>query len=196
MTTWAVRTEQERGENMFYPVIGSETEFEISSDGVVRSLSRLVNSPVAGGERMHRGRVMKHLIVKGYPAIQSSRNGIRKTIYVHRMIAELFIPRIQGKDCVNHKDGNKENFKIDNLEWCTHLENMQHAYRTGLAKAPIIGPGEKCPASKLNDKKVSDIKSMLLSGKTHLSIAKIYGVSKGCIGYISRGETWSHVRVN
>lgn len=52
--------------------------------------------------------------------------------YVHRMVAETFLEKIEGKDFVNHLDGNKQNNKVDNLEWCTRSENMQHAHDNNL----------------------------------------------------------------
>ncbi len=55
-----------------------------------------------------------------------------KKYSVHRLVAEVFIHKIEGKNVVNHIDGNKLNNKVDNLEWCTAKENIQHAFRTGL----------------------------------------------------------------
>lgn len=46
---------------------------------------------------------------------------------VHRLVAEAFIPRIKGKEIINHINGNKSNFAISNLEWCTIEENNIHA---------------------------------------------------------------------
>lgn len=56
----------------------------------------------------------------------------RKNKNVHRIIAETFIRNPNNLPCVNHKDGNKLNNSVDNLEWCTHSENTMHSYRTGL----------------------------------------------------------------
>lgn len=53
---------------------------------------------------------------------------------VHRLLAQTFIPNPEGKETVNHIDGNKTNNSLDNLEWATRSENQLHAYRTGLQK--------------------------------------------------------------
>jgi len=58
--------------------------------------------------------------------------GKQKHLYVHRLVAETFIPNPENKPCVNHIDGNSKNNNIGNLEWCTYAENVHHAYKIGL----------------------------------------------------------------
>lgn len=62
-----------------------------------------------------------------YPTYNLTLEGKKKKTYVHRMVAETFLPRIEGKDIVNHKDGNTHNFHVNNLEWVASSENSQHA---------------------------------------------------------------------
>lgn len=59
-------------------------------------------------------------------------NKITKTFYAHRLVAKHFLPVIEGKEFVNHKDGDKSNNVASNLEWCTRAENCTHAVATGL----------------------------------------------------------------
>lgn len=178
-----------------FDVVGYESLFWITKSGVVISKPRLVNSPICGGSRRIAGKVLSPQLVRGYPAIQPTIGGVRKTLYIHRALAELFIPNPGNRREVNHIDGDRANHSIDNLEWCTHRENMAHAFRTGLAKKPKTGPGEDSPSAKLNNESVRDIKRRLQRGETHKSIARVYGVAPGTIGFISCGATWSHISI-
>lgn len=70
--------------------------------------------------------------VKGYLKVQLVIQGRRQTFSVHRLVARHFIPNPDGKPYVNHKDGDKSNNLVSNLEWCTAKENDTHARQTGL----------------------------------------------------------------
>ena len=63
---------------------------------------------------------------RGYRVLHIIDNGTRRTVFVHRLVATAFIDNPLNKPQVNHKDGNKENNSIENLEWCTNSENMWH----------------------------------------------------------------------
>lgn len=74
-----------------------------------------------------------------YPSVNLWRNKTYKTFTIHRLIAIHFIPNPDNLKHINHKNGKKYDFNIDNLEWCTHKENMIHASRNGLIKFHMIG---------------------------------------------------------
>ena len=83
---------------------------------------------------------MKPRIIAGYYALgledpkSTSKNRIQKIHKIHRLLAEYFIPNPENKPCINHKDGNKLNNSLDNLEWATISENTKHAYANKLER--------------------------------------------------------------
>lgn len=89
----------------------------------------------------------------GYKQVQIMRKGKRYTRYVHRLVAESFVPNPDHLPEINHKDGNKNNNSVENLEWCNHTENMLHAFRTGLRKNTTPKQQE---AARRNAKKSKD----------------------------------------
>jgi len=68
----------------------------------------------------------------GYITIRLMKEQQTKTYYLHRLLAEKFVPNPYNKPYVNHKNGNKTDNRIDNLEWVTHAENVKHAYEAQL----------------------------------------------------------------
>ncbi len=80
--------------------------------------------------------------VYGYLVLILGKNDGGKQFRVHRLVAKAFIPKIKGKDQVNHIDGDKKNNRVDNLEWCNHSENQLHAYRCLGKKATCYWRGK------------------------------------------------------
>ena len=107
---------------------GYEGLYQISNMGRVKSLSK--QWVARNGIKHHKEKILKIAIGKrGYYTVNLCKNKIRKSKYVHQLIAEAFIPNPNNWLYINHKDLNKTNNKIENLEWCTHKENMQHAWK-------------------------------------------------------------------
>lgn len=84
-----------------------------------------------------------------YRAIAIMLNGKQKHLYVHRLVAEAFIPNELNKPQVNHIDGNPANNNVENLEWVTAKENIQHAYDLGL-RTTVENNGEPCKLCRKN----------------------------------------------
>lgn len=79
-------------------------------------------------------KIIKKHIIKGYECVFLYENKKAKYRAMHRLIAELFIPNPNNYRFINHKDGNKLNNNVENLEWCTSKQNMQHAFNNNLIK--------------------------------------------------------------
>jgi hypothetical protein len=117
-----------------------------------------------------------------------------KPIYIHRLIAQSFIPNPENKIEVNHIDGNTKNNDISNLEWVTKSENALHAYKIGLK---IASPsfGEKNGNAILNDEMVMQIRTMFKNGVRQCEIKKQFDVSKYLISNVVTNKTWKHIKI-
>jgi hypothetical protein len=160
-----------------YTKINSLPDYEININGIIRKIS---NKRIKS----------QYISSNGYYMI-SARNEVKSKPYrVHRLLAETFIPNLENKPHVNHKDGNKLNNNITNLEWVTHKENMQHAFKNGLAN----NTGEKNGMSKLTIEEVAIIKRMLLDGVSQQKIANHIGnISRSAILNIKIRNQWKDV---
>ena len=120
---------------------GFENKYQVSNLGNIKSLSRTLPTNNQYGNKSKRN--VKTILLKPYPRNCKATNHLVVTLYknkqkklywVHRLVAEAFIPNPQNYPYINHKDGNPENNCVNNLEWCTIQMNTQHAYDLGLEK--------------------------------------------------------------
>lgn len=125
----------------------------------------------------------------GYPIITFYGLGKNKqklkTHYIHRLVAEAYIKNKNNYKEINHKDGNKSNNNVGNLEWCTRKENINHAFKKGLIK-PRYNLDH--PRTKLSSKIIKEIK-LQINNKygTLTKLAKKYNVSISLISLIKKG---------
>lgn len=104
-------------------VAGFEGRYQVSNKGNVKSLRFL------GHDKEQLMKLSKHH--SGYLIVQLGKHPA-KICLVHQLVAKAFIPLVEGKEFVNHIDGNKHNNCVENLEWVTTQENITHAIKTGL----------------------------------------------------------------
>lgn len=104
------------------PVVGFWNKYEVSNLGRVRRIKNNTVNIISINNNHH-----------GYATVHLSDKK-SKRVLVHRLVAEAFIPNPEGRPQVNHKDGNKDNNRVDNLEWVTASENVKHAYNSGLKR--------------------------------------------------------------
>lgn len=137
-------------------------------------------------KRVKTGRVLKYSTAsKGYYIVALCRPGTIKKVYIHRLVAIHFIDNPINKPFVNHVNGNKKDNSIENLEWSTPKENIQHAYKTGL-----VPETHKLNGAKLTVPQVHEIR--LISGITQKEIAKLYNVSTTTIGSVKLNKTFKN----
>lgn len=121
-----------------------------------------------------------HIDRCGYREVLLSENGKTKNYFVHRLVAQAFIPNPDNLPCVNHRDGNKLNNSVDNLEWCTHRENTKHSFRIGLQKVVTNQHGT---FRVLNDEDLRFIRDAKKLGySTDAEIAEVIGCSRELVG--------------
>ena len=172
-----------------------DPEYEVSNDGRIRRTYASV------GGRFPKGFIRKQITDKqGYKTIMLQK----KHHMVHRLVLEAFRGTCPKGCETNHKDGNKTNNHISNLEWTTPSENQKHAYRTGLS-VPRDLRGENSPSSKLKEGEVWLIRKLLKSD-LHLSkkrkqkdrllqyqIADMFKITFITISDIKRRKSWNHI---
>lgn len=118
-------------EEIWKPIHGFEDYYEVSNKGCVRSLSRLVKCSRGKNFRIWKGKILSNILsAKGYYQVSLSVEGETHKVYVHRLVAETFLE--DRNETVNHKDGNKLNNCLFNLEWVSYSYNNSHAYTLGL----------------------------------------------------------------
>lgn len=112
-----------------------------------------------------------------------------KNYTIHRLVAISFLPREYPLNEVNHKDYDKTNNHISNLEWVTHAQNMQSAHKDN--KFP---KGSEVNTAKLNENKVKKIRELLRTGKVNKAeIGRRFNVSPSTIRSIEIRQSWAHV---
>lgn len=133
-------------EEIWKDVKGYEGIYQISTLGHIRSINRKHICVSRSGNKFSRprtGREMRPGVSAGYFRISLSAYGIYEHFYIHRLVAFAFIPNPENKPCVNHKDGDRMNNCVANLEWCTYAENSQHAVMVGLIRSGYSDPTRK-----------------------------------------------------
>ena len=161
-----------------YTINNEKTTYLVYTDGSVYSI------------RNDKLKKMKPVKQKhGYYLVHLHFNGKSYYRWLHRMVAECFIENKDNKPEVNHIDGDKSNNRVENLEWVTCKENIEHAFRSNLR-----GVGERAANAKLTEKQVRKICEMLEDNYlTMREISEIIGCNYHQVFEIKTKKSWTHV---
>lgn len=160
--------------------------YEISSYGRIRC-SMSSYSQIINGHTYIRPRpsFYKTRISKGYEHAHLNK----KSYLVHRLVAMAFLPNPENKREVNHKNSNKLDNRLVNLEWCTSKENKIHAIKSG--KFPR---GERIGNSKMTESQVLLMRSLYKTGDyTQCDLAFMFKINQTVVSDIVNKITWTHL---
>lgn len=167
-------------------IVGYEGLYRVNRNGEIYSLisDRILKQFLRGSRSDNK-----------YLVVDLHKNKKGKTISVHRIVAEAFIPNPDNLPCVNHKDGDKYNNCVNNLEWCTYSENNYHALKNGLKTIPS---GSNSKLSKLTYNDVVEIKQCLILGDSEYGtrpLSRKYGVDHNVILDIYNDIKYTNVKI-
>lgn len=172
------------------PISGYEGYYEISNTGKVRSLTRTIIRKNGHPQTIKgKEKILSLDPTTGYYKVILCKEGKGQTCYVHRLVAMNFIPNPNNLPCVNHKDENKTNNNIDNLEWCTPKENINwgtaQERHSQTRSTPILMCDKNThkPIKEFLNARIAG-EELNLSSTSYLNIYKVlYGQRKSAYGY-------------
>lgn len=160
------------------PVLGWEERYEVSNSGLVRK---------RGGQE-----IGQWASKAGYMHVRLSKP--RAQLMVHRIVAGAFLGPPKAKLVVNHIDNNPANNSVQNLEWCTQAENLQHAANQGRLIGRYYWRGKRTPVAKLSDAQVRQLRrERAINGTSYQKLGQMFGISKQAAGRCVSGETYADV---
>jgi hypothetical protein len=173
-------------DELWMPVVGYEDCYSISNRG------RLARTATLGGKPCWKIRAPSW--ANGYRRFHMCKNGVRKYRLAHLMVWKAFMGPIPEDLDVNHKNGNRDDASLENLELMTRSENCAHSFRVlGRKNFNVPHYGSKNGCSKLVEADIPEIFRLSAQGMYQWQIAKQFGVSQPMICMILRREKWQHV---
>lgn len=164
---------------------GYEGLYQASNYGRVRSMDRTCKF-IKSRTQIKKGRILKHGVLKnGYCFVILVKKTSKKLLYIHRLVAEAFIPNPKNLPEVNHKDENKANNAASNLEWCSHRHNIncywncRNRKKSGKRRILMFDGNHKLGTYYINQNEASA--DLNISKKTIRD--NMYGIHKSRYGY-------------
>jgi hypothetical protein len=170
------------------PVAGYEDCYSISN------LGRLARTAGYGEAKTPCFKLRESALKGGYRSYHMCKDGIRKYRYAHIMVWEAFNGQIPEGLEIDHKDNDRANARLANLQLATRSQNVTYAFRrNNKPPANNPSPGSRNGCAKLTEADIPTIFALSRTGKFQYEIAEMFGVSQPAIGRILRGVGWKHV---
>lgn len=167
---------------------GYEEFYRISDWGRVKSLARMVGHNW-GGLKQLREKIMEGRPSMGYRSVTLRKDGEARTVHVHRLVWLAFCGEMPTGLEINHKDGNRANNHLDNIEAVSHGDNIRHAFQNGM-----VSLGENRKHTKLTRNEVQQIRQRYADGETDLAaLGNEFGVNRMTVYDVVFRKTWKHV---
>lgn len=177
---------------------GFEGYYQASNLGNIKSLDRTIATKNRWGQdnpRKYKGKAIKPQFSKvGYYVVKLNTGKFSRSYYIHHLVMKSFTPnpdpiRLSN---INHKDGNKLNNRLENLEWCTPKQNTRHGIEMGLT--PVPGKGTDNPRAQLVEEQVHQIRDLYKTNQyTYNQLGNMFNVSKHTIADIVLKRNWQHI---
>lgn len=170
---------------------GFEGCYQASNSGKIKSKKRTVTYSTGKTQIYPSVVLIPGVTESGYYSVTLCKDTRRFTKRVCRLIGLTFIPNPENKPQINHKDGDKKNDAVSNLEWSTGSENQLHRYRVLKKGVPV---GEKHANSKVNNSSVKKIRQMHSTGLySQRAIGDKFGISQPTVWEIVNNKIWTHI---
>jgi len=168
------------------PVVGYESVYEVSNIGNVKRVLQKKGT--------QSGRILKprKMTKTTYYYVNLWHKNQGKSICVHVLVAEAFLGKRIGHLVVNHKNGNRTDNRVENLEWITQSENIRHGF-SNLGR-PKSDSGEKHARAKLKNADVLKIRELHATGKyTNVKLGEMFNVDPRTISQIHLMQNWKNI---
>lgn len=170
-------------EEIWIPIPGYEGYYEVSNNGRIRSIDRKIEVKNKGTSYwvQLRGRLMRPHHSRGYLVIALCRGGVSRTVPVHKCVCKSFIHNPDGLNEINHKNGDREDNRVENLEWCTRQYNIRHSYYVNKRKPSGCKPVLCLETGKVYPSCMAAGRALNINNSSIADVAK--GIYKQMKGY-------------
>lgn len=177
-------------EEIWKDVNGYSGLYQVSNLGRVRSVDRMITYSDGRNFKYKQKILNWNIGTKSRRCyVHLYQNSKRKGMLIHRLVAIAFLENPLNLPEINHIDGNTLNNQVSNLEWISHLDNMQHGFRTGLINNTGVLHGN----NKYTEDQILKVIGLIKEGSTSIQIEKLTNVKAATVNAIRKGSQWRHL---